>query len=103
LGGFPVSVPVIQALTLGLLRLAAMGAAIWLYISSHGDGLLVTVAAGLLAFAVTGQAFDVFSVARQVASASTTTTVTLQQPADAPTPVQLTAKTEPAPQPKDQP
>jgi len=92
-----ITVPVVQAMTLGLLRLAAMGASIWLYVSAHGDGVLLTAAAGLLAFAVTGQAFDVWSVARQVSAASTTTSVTLQQPADAPSPVQLVAKTQPAP------
>lgn len=91
-----ISVPVIQAMTLGLLRLGAMGLAFYLYRDAHGDLTTVTFAGGLALFAMTGQAIDVLHVARQVAAASTTTTVTLQQPSDAPSPVQLTAKTEPA-------
>lgn len=90
-----ITVPVIQAFTLGLLRLAAMGAAVWLYATYHNDAWAGTAAGGLAFFAMTGQAIDVLRVAKQVSDASTTTSVTLQQPSDAPSPVQLTAKTEP--------
>jgi hypothetical protein len=93
-----ITVPVIQALTLGLLRLAAMGVAGYLYLNAHGDAATITFAGGLGLFATTGQVFDVFKVNKQIQDASTTTSVVLTQPADAPTPVQLTAKTEPAPQ-----
>lgn len=94
------TVPVIQAFFIGLLRLAAMGGAIYLYKDSH-SGLAATAAGGLAFFAITGQAIDVLKVARQVSDAQTTTSVTLKQPSDAPAPVQLTAKTEPAPEPRD--
>lgn len=95
-----ITVPIIQAFTLGLLRLGAMGAAIWLYVTYPADPTLALVAAGLLGFAITGTAADVLKVARQVNAAQTTTSVTLQQPADAPSPVQLTAKTEPVQPPQ---
>lgn len=90
------TVPVIQAFTLGILRLAAMAAAVYLYKDSH-NALALTAAGGLAFFAITGNAYDVLKVAKQVADAQTITTVTLQQPADTPAPVQLTSKTEPAP------
>lgn len=90
------SVPVIQAFTLGLLRLAAMGAAIWLYVAQPTNPTLATVALGLLGFAITGQAIDVLKVNRQITDARTITTVSLQQPADTPAPMQLAAKTESA-------
>jgi uncharacterized iron-regulated membrane protein len=92
-----ITVPVIQAFMLGVLRLAAMGAALYLYRDAHGDAGTLAAAAGLAFFAMTGQAIDVLRVAKQVADASTTTSVTLQQPADTPSPMQLAAKTEPAP------
>lgn len=95
-----ITVPVVQAFTLGLLRLAAMGAALYLYRDAHGDGTTLAFSGGLAFFAMTGQAIDVLRVAQQVAAAQTTTSVTLQQPTDAPSPVQLTAKTEPLPQPQ---
>lgn len=96
------TVPVIQAMTLGVLRLAAMGAAFYLYRDAHGDVATLAYAGGLAFFAMTGQAVDVLRVAQQVSAARTITTVSLQQPADAPSPVQLTAKTEPIqpPEPK---
>lgn len=92
-----ITVPVIQAFSLGLLRLAAMGAAFYLYEGAHGDIATIGFAGTLALFAMTGQAVDVLHVAKQVSDASTTTSVTLQQPADTPAPLQLAAKTEPVP------
>lgn len=90
-----ITVPVIQAFFIGLLRLAAMGAALYLYRDAHGDQTTLAAAGGLAFFAVTGQAFDVWKVAQQFAKAQTTTTVAVQQPAGSPPPT-ITATTDPA-------
>ena len=96
-----ITVPIIQAFFIGLLRLTAMGAAFYFYKDAHGDAGTLAFAGGLAFFAMTGQAIDVLKVARQVSDAQTTTSVTLQQPANAVAPVQLTSKTEPVIPPKE--
>jgi hypothetical protein len=92
-----ITVPVVQAFFIGILRLVAMGAGVWLYLHSHSDATLLTAAGGLLFFAVTGTAWDVLKVNKQITDAQTTTVATLTQPAGTPAPSQLTAKIEPAP------
>jgi hypothetical protein len=75
-----ITVPVIQAFFLGILRMAAMGAAFYFYKDAHGDATTLAFAGGLAFFAMTGQAVDVLKVAQQVSRAQTTTSVTVQSP-----------------------
>lgn len=93
-----ITVPILQAFLIGLLRLAAMGASVYVFRDAHGDAMTLSFAGGLMFFAMTGQAIDVLSVARQVSQAQTTTSVTVTQPSDTPAPVALVAETKVVPQ-----
>lgn len=42
-----ITVPVVQAMFLGLLRLAAMGVAFYFYKGAHGDGTSLILAGGI--------------------------------------------------------
>jgi hypothetical protein len=91
---------VVQAFTIGVLRLVAVGAAVYIYINASNNAAAIGFAGLLASYALGGQALDVLKVNKQIQDASTVTTVSLTQPTDTPSPVQLTAKTEPAPTPQ---
>lgn len=91
-----ITVPVVQAFLIGLLRLVAVAGGVYLYVAVSNNPAAVTGAGILITYALGGQAVDVLKVNKQIQDASTTTSVTVQQPSDTPAPIQLVAKTEAA-------